>query len=116
MLLFELFSGGDLTDGLKQAALDYLTPLIAHSVPYVTIQSMVDELRKLNSGLTIDRALILSILDPSKINIVSKIQGDRIYISKPPEEQTTDEKKGQDDIQKVKNNAIKQAQTNIKDN
>jgi hypothetical protein len=114
MLLLELFADNKLTNNLTQAALDYLTPLLAHSVPYVTVQSMIDELRKLNSGLTIDRALILSILDPSKVPVVAKIVGDRIYISKPPNEQDTEEKKSEDDIQKVKDHAIKQAQDNIK--
>jgi hypothetical protein len=114
MLLFELFSDNSLTNGLKQAALDYLTPLVAHSVPYITIQSMIDELRKLNSGLTIDRAFVLNLLDPSNIDIISKIEGDRIYISKPPEQNTQEEQDGEDNIQKVKNNAIKQAKNDIK--
>jgi hypothetical protein len=112
MLLFELFSDNDLTTNLKQAALDYLTPLVAHNVPYVTIQSMVDELRKLNSGLTIDRAFIMNLLND--VQVVSQIQGDRIYISKPDNEKDEDEKEGEDNIQRVKDAAIKQAKENIK--
>ena len=113
MRLFELFDDGplDVTDDIKQSLMDILTPMVASRVPFVTIQQVIDKLRQLRTGLSIDRNLIMSMLDPDKIKIISKIEGDRVYLANPS---APDRSLGKDDKEKeadhVKDMAQKQAQ------
>jgi len=115
MRLFELFDDQpSVGDHLQQAALDILTPMIAHKVPFVSVKSIVDQLRDTRPGIVIDRDLVLSLLDPDKIAAVTKIEGDRIYLSGAPSEQNVaDKTEAEKSIAKVKKNAIKQAQKKV---
>jgi hypothetical protein len=118
MRLDELFNSGEsITSGLQQAAIDILTPLLANKVPFVTIQSVIDNLRSSRPGIVIDRALIMKILDPNKIQSISKIEGDRIYLQSPDENSVNSaEDEEQDQIDKVKKDAMAKAQSDVKDN
>lgn len=113
MRLYELFQGDlDVKGGLHQAALDILTPMLAHKLPFVTVQQMVDELRRTRSGIVVDRALVLDLLDPSRIPAIEKIEGDRIYLTPPPseaEDRETSDKKAETEIDRIKDKARKQA-------
>jgi len=114
MYLIELFGGMDIADSLQQAAMDIITPLHASNVPFVTIQSVIDSLRQLHPGILVNRALVMKILDPTKIQGISKIQGDRIYLVSPDETSQEDsEDQAQKDIDQVKKNAIKQSQKSL---
>jgi len=115
MRLDELF-GMDDDDGmtvsqrLQQTALSVIIPMLAHNVPFVTVQSIMDELRSTRPGIFVDRALIMDLLDPDKVKAVTKIEGDRIYLQAPEEDE---HKAGEDetakDVDKIKKNAIQQA-------
>jgi hypothetical protein len=87
MRLYELFDDGNVTDDLKNSLMDILTPLVASKVPFVTVQQVIDKLRTERTGLSIDRSLIMDLLDPDQVKIVKKIEGDRIYLAPPEEEE-----------------------------
>jgi hypothetical protein len=78
MFLCELFD--DMTEQLRQAALDYLTPLLATNVPFVTINQMLEALRNRHLGVIVTREILLDVLNPDQVEAVSKIEGDRIYL------------------------------------
>lgn len=109
MYLYEIFDSS--LDDLKQVALDYLTPLLAQNVPFIPIISLIDELKKTQSGLTIDNALIKKIF---KGNPKFILTDDKIYINNPPDQKDQEEVEAEKNIDKVKTNAIKQAQKEIK--
>jgi len=101
MRLFELFDDGplDVTEDIKQSLMDILTPMVASRVPFVTIQQIIEKLRQLRTGIIIDRNLIMTLLDPDKIKIISRIEGDRVYLSSP---NSPDRSLGKDDTEKEK--------------
>lgn len=107
MHLFELFDDpNSLTHSLRQAALDMLTPMAAHKVPFVTVQQVGEELARQHSGLVINRGLIIDILNPDEVKIIKKIEGDRIYLSIPAEDEHRSTK---DDAEKQKEKVSKTA-------
>ena len=68
----------------RNAAADNIqAPMVAKEVPFVTIKQVIDKLHNFRTGLSIDRNLVMSMLNPDKIKIISKIEGDRIYLSNP---------------------------------
>lgn len=82
MRLFEfLDTTNGMMDSLRQTVMDYLTPLVARKVDSITIQDIEDTLRSRDSGLTIDRGLIMDLLNPDKIKLVKKIAGDKVYLN-----------------------------------
>ena len=83
MLLLELFDNGEMTEQLRQAALDYLTPFMSQKVPFVTIKQMIDALHNSQFGLVINRAMIMDLLNPEQVQAVDKIEGDRIFLTNP---------------------------------
>jgi len=84
MLLCEIFDDDlNITNDIRQYVMDVLTPLVASHVPFVTVQQVIDELRNMRTGVSIDRGLIMNILDPDKIKIIKKIEGDNIYFNDP---------------------------------
>jgi hypothetical protein len=116
MKLFELFDDGplDVTEDIKERLLDILTPMVASGVPFVTIKQVIDKLRQLRTGLTIDRNLIMTLLDPDKIKIIGKIDGDRIYLTNPDSpERSLNKDDGKKEAEHVDDMASKQAQKNI---
>ena len=121
MRLNELFDNNNpqmsIANRLKQAALDIITPLLAHRVPFITVQNVIDELRDTRSGIVVDRSLVMKLLNPMKVKAVSKIEGDRIYLSPPDEGPAAQNSKdeAENNIQNVKDKAIKQAKSRVTD-
>ena len=119
MLLLELFDVEEkappIKDRLEQTAIDFLTPLVAHKVPFVTVQQVVDELRKSRPGLLVDRALVMSILDPEKVKAVKSIEGDRINLQQPDSiDRKVDDEGAEKEVEKIKDIAKKKAADDIK--
>ena len=85
MLILELFdNGGELTNQIRQDALDIITPYLGSDLPFVTVNQIIDGLRNNSKhGIVIDRSLVMSILDPDHVKAVSKIEGNRIYLAQP---------------------------------
>ena len=107
MYLFELFGGdgeSSLLDRLRIQVMDYLTPLAAKRVEYIPIQHVADILADYRSGLIIDRGLIMQIIDPNTCKLVSKVEGDKVYLTLPVDEisaKTVDaEQQDKEDIRK----------------
>ena len=121
MRLNELYDNNNpqmsIANRLKQAALDIITPLLAHRVPLITVQNVIDELRDTRSGIVVDRSLVMKLLNPMKVKAVSKIEGDRIYLSPPDEGPAAQNSKdeAENNIQNVKDKAIKQAKSRVTD-
>lgn len=115
MLLCELFEDpGEMTQHLRQAALDYLTPLLSQNVPFITIQQMIDALRHAQLGLVINRSMVMDILNPDEVQAVDKIEGDRIYLTQPDgEDRDVDADKAEQDQQHVANMAADQAKKTL---
>lgn len=81
MRLNELFSSGnEMKDKLRQAALDIITPFMGQDLPFVTVQQVIEGLRNRRLGITIDRSLLMNLLNPDEVNGIAKIEGDRIYL------------------------------------
>lgn len=123
MFLLELFEGPKDNNGdddnsvvrnLRDQILDILMPLAAQGVPFITVQAVVDKMKELQSGIQVDRALVMHVLDPVEAKMVSKIEGDRIYftLSNPKDDEDQSEEQAQQD--KVGDMAMKQAKDSIK--
>jgi hypothetical protein len=124
MILLELFDandpqlddGQDLRKDLKNDAIDILMPFAAHGVPFVTVQNVIDKLGEAKSGLVIDRALVMDILNPEEVKIVKKIEGDKIWLTIPEpvdgQREVTQQKQEQDK-QKTINMAQQQAKKQV---
>ncbi len=88
MLLREFLDDSDgpkqqdgMLGALRQQVMDYLTPLVAHEVDFVTVQDVEDTLRDFKTGLTIDRGLVMELLNPDTLKLVKKIEGDKVYLN-----------------------------------
>jgi tRNA uridine 5-carbamoylmethylation protein Kti12 len=116
MLLCELFDDGsvNIIDQLRALMKDVLTPLAANKVPHVTVQQVVDRLQEVRSGARVDRAMVMTVLDPNKVELVDKIEGDLIYLTSPaPDEVAKREEDEEADKQKVQARATQQAQKEV---
>ena len=119
MLLREFLDGNGrhdmgMLDTLRQQIMDYLTPLVAHKVDFVPIQDIEETLRSYRTGLTIDRGLVMELLDPNSMKLVKKIEGDKVYlnvIAAMNSAKTANDK--QRDAEKVSDLATKQAKKEI---
>lgn len=116
MLLYELFAfDGDMMTQLRQRIMDHLTPMVAHNVEFVTIQDIEQTLRNAKTGMTIDRALIMQVLDPNEVKLVKKIEGDRIYLTvTPSDEAKLNREDEQKEREKITTKATNQAKKAIK--
>ncbi|CAM6054955.1 unnamed protein product [Sphagnum tenellum] len=95
-------------------AIDYLTPLVAHKVPFITVQQAVDELRRMRPGILVDRAMIMSLLDPEKVKAVKSIEGDRINLQQPDQiDNKVDDDDAQKEVDKIKDMAKQKAQKDV---
>jgi hypothetical protein len=116
MLLCELFEPDSLTDQLRQAALDYLTPLLGENVPFVTVDQMIEALRHSNFGVVINQPLIMELLNPDEVEAVSKIEGDKIFLATPDaieQERAVSAEDAEKDQEHVQDMAQDQAQQNM---
>jgi hypothetical protein len=102
------------SDRLRQMAIDFLTPLVAHKVPFITVQQMVDELRRRRPGILVDRALVMSLLDPEQVKSVKEIEGDRINLQQPDSiEHAVDDDGAEAEVNKIKDMAKQKAQKDV---
>ena len=111
--IFDEKQTSNLKTKLQQYAIDYLTPLIANKVPFVTIQQVIDDLRHLHPGMYIDRGFVMDILDP--IDAVQSIEGDRIILHKDEIEGKEDKNDAEKEVDKIKKMATDQAKKEVKD-
>jgi hypothetical protein len=123
MLLLEIFEqkpeGGSVVQELRDSMLDMLMPLAAQGVPYVSIQAIVDKMGELESGVSVDRALVMHVLDPAEVKMITKIEGDRVYfaLNNPGEgdsDNANGEAEAQKNAEKVSSMAVSQAKSNMK--
>lgn len=117
MRLQELFEDEEsgVVDDLRNAILDLLTPLAAQGVPKVSINAIIDKLRDVHSGVAIDRALVMHVLDPQAVKMVKKIEGDSVYFSLSDEDsRAVNDDEAEKDAAKVKSTAVDQAKKQIK--
>lgn len=108
--------GGEMTQKLRQAALDYLTPLMGAGWPFVTTEQVAQALHHQNFGIVVTPATVMQLLNPKEVPAVSRIEGNRIYFDTPEEEQPNQEetqKAEQKDRQQVARKATQQAQDSI---
>ena len=113
MLLCEFLEKG-LMGTLRQQIMDYLTPLVAHEVDFVTVPDIENTLRDYRTGLTIDRGLVMELLDPNSMKLIKKIEGDKVYlnvVAAMTSAKTADDK--QRDAVKITDKATKQAKKDI---
>lgn len=82
MTLFELFAD-DIVEMLRSDAIDFLTPLAAKGIPFVTLQAIADKLSSRDVGVEVDRTLLMKVLDPNAVPLITKIEGDKIYFEVP---------------------------------
>ena len=116
MLLCELFEPDEMTDQLRQAALDYLTPLLSQGVPFVTVNQMIEALRNNHFGLVINRPMIMDILDPDRVEAIDKIEGDRIILASPESEtREVDAEDAEQDQEHVQDMAQDQAKKSLQE-
>lgn len=117
MLLSELFDDSttmEMSERLRQAALDLLVPMAGQKVPFVTVQQVIDELHGMNTGLTIDRSVIMDILEPETTKVVKSIEGDKINLQLPqPDQRKTGEDQKEKEREKIRSTAQKQAKKEI---
>lgn len=116
MRLDELFADTiDVAEELRQAILDVLVPMAGSGVPYVGIDQVVEKLSQMKSGLRVDRALVLDLLDPQEVPLVKNITGDRIEFTAPsPIDDAKAEKEAMKSQKKVQDMAKKQVSKELK--
>jgi len=116
MRLDELFEPEmSVKERMQQMAIDFLMPLVAHKVPFVTVQQMIDELRNMRPGILVDRALIMNLLDPEKVKAVKSIEGDHINLQEPNEaDRAVDDNQAEKEVEKIKDLAKQKAQKDVK--
>jgi hypothetical protein len=118
MLLYELFEEAE--DGmiaqLRQHVMDHVLPMVAHDVESVPIQDIQDKLTNLKTGLSIDRAIVQQILDPTKIKMIKKVEGDLVYFETIPQQDTPNasEQEQERQAQHMQKRASKEAVDKVK--
>jgi hypothetical protein len=123
MLLYELFENetdldaGEMTDDLRNAVLDYLTPFMSQNLPFVTIDQVIDALRQGHFGVVINRAMVMDLLDPQTVQAVAKIENDRIYLQSPDADPSreVDGDDAEKDQKHVANMAVDQVKKSLTD-
>ena len=116
MRLFELFADSvDVAEEMRQSILDVLIPMAGSGVPYVGIDQVIEKLSQMKSGVRVDRALVLDLLDPQKVPIVKAITGDRIeFVAPSPLDDAKAEKEVMKNQKKVQSMANKQLKKDLK--
>jgi hypothetical protein len=105
-------SEGVMTQKIRQAALDVITPYLGSNVPFVTMQVLIDRLSSARFGIVITPALIQQILDPNQVKAIDRIEGNRIYLEQPNKDmpaRAVDQDQKEKDRAKVGDMATKQA-------
>lgn len=115
MHLFELFDENprDMIHEIRSSITDFLTPLAANGVPYVSMDAIIDKLRDLNTGIEIDKALVMQALDPNEAKMVTKLEGDRVYFQVPTPDRKVADEQAEREREDVSSTAAKQAKKEI---
>ncbi len=79
--LFEDDAYGE--DEIRSYIYDLLLPLYDSGVPFVSIQSLQDQIAELDLGMDVDKDYIMYVASPDKIKIIKKIEDDKIYLDLP---------------------------------
>jgi pyridoxine 5'-phosphate synthase PdxJ len=105
----------DAMDPVRNAVIDILTPLVSNGVQVVSVQQILDKLKDSDTGIAIDRSLLMQILDPDQVKIVKSIEGDRINLNTGNDgsQRAVTQKQQQSEQDKIKNTAADQAKKNI---
>jgi hypothetical protein len=83
MFLFELFSSDEdanMMNDLRQSVIDMLIPMVANRVKEISVDQIIDYLQQSSSGMVVDRALVMQVIDPNKVGPIEKVEGDRVYL------------------------------------
>jgi hypothetical protein len=109
MRLSELFDEDP--DGVNDDAdirnylMDVLLPLYDGGVPFVSVQSVQDQLENLDTGINLDDDYVMNLLNPDKFKIIKKIEDDKIYFNQQFDPDTvvsdTEKEKGQKRFDKL---------------
>lgn len=120
MLLYELFADPQSLNPeqeLSNSIARVLAQFAAARVPSVSVNAVIDRLRGANSGLQIDRALVMQLCDPTKMKFVKSIDGDNLVLTEPSIDRAADSEEDQEKKEaKIKSDAEKQANVEIKKN
>src|SRR5476651_2083018 len=102
-------------DPVRNAVIDILTPLASNGVQFVTVQQVMDQLSNADTGIAIDRSLLMTILDPDQVKIVKSIEGDRINLNtgNNGSQRAVTQKQEKTEQDKIKSTAADQAKKNI---
>jgi hypothetical protein len=102
-------------DPVRDAVIDILTPLASNGVQFVTVQQIMDQLSAADTGVAIDRALLMTILNPDQVKIVKSIEGDRINLNtgNNGSQRAVTQKQQKTEQDKIKSTAADQAKKNI---
>lgn len=111
MNLIELFEDRSIFNDMREKVIDYITPLIAHKIPFVTVDSLYNEIQKFTDGLSIDKDFIMDLLNDN--SMVAKIEDGKVFFDYPDEDKDTDDKTQEKNIDNIKKTAIKQAQKKV---
>jgi hypothetical protein len=117
MFLFEFLGqpSSHLKDDMRASILDVLTPLAANKVEFISIDRVIEKLKTSSAGLTIDRDVVMQVLDPNEVKLVKKIEGDKIFLTLPsPTANADNEKEHERKVKKIHTTASKQAQKAVK--
>lgn len=116
MRLDELFADSvDVLGELRSSLLDVLIPLAGSGVPYIGVDQVIEKLRQLHSGVRVDRAMVMNILDPSQVSLVKSIEGDRInFTAASPVDDRKNEQEAERQKDKVDSMAQKQFKKELK--
>lgn len=118
MLLYELFADPQSLNPeqeLRNSIARVLAQFAAAQVPSVSVNAVIDRLRGVNSGLTVDRALVMQLCDPTEMKFVKSIDGDNLVLSEPSIDKAADSEEDQEKKrEKIKNDAEKQASAEVK--
>lgn len=122
MFLFELYDddsndddSGGVIHQLRDDIVDLLIPLAAHGVPFVSVDKIMDKMRDKRTGFEVSRDLVFQVLDPDKVAIINRIEGDKVYFSMPKDEDRAVKKDQKEkDQNTVANKAVDQAKQNLK--
>lgn len=116
MRLFEFLGNPSpsLKDDMRASILDVLTPLAANKVEFVSVDRIIEKLKGTHNGLTVDRDVVMQVLDPNEVKLIKKIEGDKIFLTLPsPTANADNEKEHERKINKIKGSATKQAQKSV---
>lgn len=115
MRLCEFFGETDsLTDDMRSSILDILTPLASKGREFVSLSAVTKKLEELHPGISIDRDIAMQVLDPMEVKIITKIEGDKVYLAQPsPISSASNEKEAKKKADKVKDMAAKGAKKSV---